>query len=75
MKTGERHNIELEFRVISNIRQQDAALVLAVWCDHPKPNYTAAANPCSGVTMGEPLLIILHINELGVIIADMDCGS
>ena len=25
--------------------------------------------------MSEPLLIILHVNEPGVIIADVDCGS
>ena len=75
MKTEERHNIKLEFKAISNIRQQDAALILAIQHNHPKPNHTAAANPCSRVTISKLLLIILHINEPGVIIADVDCGS
>ena len=75
IKTGKRHNIELEFRAIDDIRQQNTASILAVWCDHLKPNCAMAANPCSGVSMGEPLLILLHINEPGVVIADMDCGS
>ena len=75
IKTGKRHNIDLEFRIIDDIRQQNAASVLAVWCDYPKPNCAIAANPCSGVSISELLLILLHINKPGVIIADMDCGS
>ena len=30
IKIGKKHNIKLEFRIIYNIRQQDAALVLAI---------------------------------------------
>ena len=75
IKIGKKHNIKLEFRIIYNIRQQDAALVLAIWCDYLKPNCTMAANPCSRVTISKLLLIILYVNKLGVIIIDMDCGS
>ena len=75
IKTGEWHNIKLKFRIIGNIRQQDTASVLAIQCDYLKPNHATATNPYSRVTMGEPLLIILYINELGVIIANMYCDS